>query len=144
MKNSQNQTGFNLIELMIVIGVLAILAAIAIPAYTEQVRKTRRNEARKELLQIAAAQERFLTNCGIFAPTMAGAQATCTGLGGVSPRTTEHGTYRISMSAVTATTWTLTAVPQGAQALDTKCANLTLTHLAVKGRSGTAPIRECW
>lgn len=135
--------GFTLIELMITLVVAAILLGIAIPSYQEQMRKTRRAEARKELLQLAAAQERFLTNCNAFATTLAGAQADCTGLGGASPRVTEHGYYQITMAGNGAN-YTLTATPQGAQASDLKCAVMAITDTGAKSETGTGSLSDCW
>lgn len=52
--------GFTLIELMITIVVVSILASIAVPAYTRQIRKSRRTEARTALLELASREERYL------------------------------------------------------------------------------------
>src|SRR5690554_6217446 len=55
------QTGFTLIELMVVVAVVAILAAIAIPSYQEQVRKSRRGQAQADLVELAQRAERSHT-----------------------------------------------------------------------------------
>lgn len=54
----QKQKGFTLIELMITVVVIAILAAIAIPSYREQVRKTNEAQLRETLMRAAEALER--------------------------------------------------------------------------------------
>ncbi|ABE57855.1 MULTISPECIES: type IV pilin protein [Chromohalobacter] len=58
--------GFTLIELMIVMVIIGILAAIAIPAYTEHVRKAQRADAQATLMQLAYWMERQYTQNSIY------------------------------------------------------------------------------
>ncbi|MBI2398873.1 MAG: prepilin-type N-terminal cleavage/methylation domain-containing protein [Xanthomonadales bacterium] len=136
--------GFTMIELMVTLAIIAILAAFAIPSYQEQVRKTRRAEARQELMKLAAAQERFYTNCNSYAKTLNGDQTLCEGLSRpAATATSEHGFYKIELDGDGAT-YTVTATPQAAQVDDTKCGTFTLTDAGVKGASGTLGAAECW
>jgi len=66
------QSGFTLVELMIVVIILGVLAGIAYPAYKSHMMKTRRADARGVMLAIAAQQERFFTECNWYATTLAG------------------------------------------------------------------------
>ena len=58
--------GLTLVELMIVVAVMAILATVAYPLYTDQVRKVRRSDGRTAVESVALAQERFYTVNGRY------------------------------------------------------------------------------
>ena len=58
--------GFTLIELMIVVLIVAVLASIAVPAYTGSVRKSRRTEAKTALADAAAREERYFATQNIY------------------------------------------------------------------------------
>ena len=60
--NQHLKRGFTLIELMIVVMVVAILSAIAMPAYTDYVRRARRSDALEELLRLQQAEEKWRAN----------------------------------------------------------------------------------
>ncbi len=64
--NRARLTGFSLIELMIVVVIVAILASIAVPAYTNSVRKSRRTEAKTALLDLAAREERYFATQNVY------------------------------------------------------------------------------
>lgn len=60
-RTQHSNGGFTLIEMMITVAIIAILASIAYPTYTEQIRKGRRAECRSGLLQSMQQQERYYT-----------------------------------------------------------------------------------
>lgn len=68
--------GFSLIELMIVLLIAAILASVALPAYQNQVRKSKRAEGTAQLLQIMQLQERWKSENGTYTGTMGDLLAT--------------------------------------------------------------------
>lgn len=128
-KQGRKQRGWTLIELMMVLAILAILTAIAYPAYTEQVRKSKRSDAINSLMAGAQVLERCFTRFNTYTtgcPDPAGAST--------------DGHYAITV-ARTATTYTLTATPQGDQTND-PCGTYTLDHLGNKGATDGGV--RCW
>jgi type IV pilus assembly protein PilE len=110
--------GFTLIEVMIVVVIIALLATVALPAYLDQVRKSRRADAIARISQFQQAQERWRSNNATYG-TLANL-----GIGA----TTADGHYSLSMTASpTATTYQLLATATGAQASDTNCKFLALS-----------------
>ena len=137
----KNHKGFTLIELMIVIAIIGILAAIAVPQYTDYVTRSRRADAQSTLLQVAQELERCYTQFSAYN----NASCAVVGVGGVS-QTSPDGYYVVTASggALSASGFTLTATPQGSQASnDSDCTTLTLTHLGVQGATG-ANAAGCW
>lgn len=127
--------GFTLIELMIVVVVIAILTALAYPAYNDQVRKSRRAQAKADLVEYAQGAERFFTVNNTYTGYTVPSQ---------SPRQgTSH--YTVSISDANATGFTLTAAPVSATGQNNdRCGTLTINSTGLKTKSGSAPLSECW
>ena len=129
--------GFTLLELMIVVAVVAILAAIAYPSYQDQIRKSRRAQAKADLVEYAGLAERFHTTNntydGFSLPTTVSPREA-----GATPR------YRLTPEDFTdANTFTITATPTTGQDAD-RCGTLSLNQAGAKTESGSADLSECW
>jgi len=125
--------GFSLIELMVVVAVVAILASVAYPNYRESTLKSRRGQAKADLVEIAQILERRYTVNNSYAgavPVLSDSSAL------------QHYRFEPESLAAGAQAFTLTATPTGGQAADA-CGALTLTHTGQKGQqSGT--LASCW
>lgn len=125
--------GFTLIELMIVVAVVAILAAIAYPSFDEAVRKSRRGQAKADMVEVAQILERYHTEHNTYVGGEAFVPAQ-------SPKT---GVSRYALQAVTAqSAFTITATPEPSQSND-KCGDLTIDQAGAKGNSKGA-LADCW
>ena len=128
--------GFTLIEVMIVVAVVAILAAIALPSYQDSVRKARRADAKGALTYVAQLMERRNTERNSYASATLG-----TGAADLYPAITENKHYTLALSNLTATTFTITATPSSAQSAD-PCGTYTLTHAGIRGAA--LAVDQCW
>jgi type IV pilus assembly protein PilE len=138
MKRTRQQ-GFTLIEMMIVVLVIAILAAVGYPSYQDQVRKTRRADCQAVLMEAANALERYYTERGAYTGATAG-----THYPDRCPLDPGQELFYDVAANVTATTFALTATVQPGQDKD-KCQNLTLTNTGQKGQTGSGlSVQDCW
>lgn len=114
MSTRQNNHGFTLIEVMIVVVVISILAAIAYPSYQDSIRKTRRTDAKAVLSELAQFMERIYTENNSFTP--GGNNPTLPYL--ASPIDGSPKYYDITIAASSSSSFTLQATPKGPQASD--------------------------
>lgn len=141
-RNLLRQRGVTLIELLIVVVIVGILAAIAIPGYRQYVIRVTRTDATRELLSVAQRLERCFSRTNDYT-RLDDVPNVCVTL----PYTNAEGTYRIeNVAAMTANTYSIRAVPQGGQAADTRCATFTLNQMGQQGVTGTSSgdSRGCW
>lgn len=128
--------GFTLVEMMIVIAIVAILAAIAIPSYHDYIVTTRRSDGQIALLDLSTRLERFFNENNSFV----GASIPT-----IYPATSPEGFYNLQITNTTATNYTIQAIPQGPQTSDSLCGTLTFNALGQKGANGSiADPLDCW
>lgn len=142
--------GYTLLELMIVVMVIGIMAAIALPAYTRYITKSRRAAAEACLSMYAEYMERFYTTNLRYDQDTTGKALDSTALAALNlscAATTATGPYyTYSFSAAsTQNTYSLQAVPSGRQATnDAQCGTLTIDQTGKRQISGTADLNTCW
>ena len=72
MRSTPRQsTGFTLIELMIVIAIVGILAALAYPAYQDHIRKSNRAAEQAFMMDVAQRQQNYMMNNRSYATSLA-------------------------------------------------------------------------
>lgn len=122
LAGSSPAAGFTLIELMIVVAIIGILAAIAYPSYQNSVQNSRRADAQSALTAFSNAMERHYTNNNNSYEGAAGTAATPEDLGAPRIFPTEAPLdgatkfYDLTISAVTRNAYTIQATAKGAQA----------------------------
>ncbi|QNP47321.1 type IV pilin protein [Diaphorobacter aerolatus] len=131
------RNGFTLIEMMIVLAVIAILAAVATPSYRQHLARGHRAEARAALLQVAQWMERANTANGEY-PTGQPLEPML--------RALKPAHYTLSLTASTASGFTVIATRTDVMVKD-PCGDLTLTHTGTRGASNHSVsnvAKECW
>lgn len=134
---SKSAKGFTLIEVLIVVAIVGILAAIANPIYVEYVQRGHRASAKSALMSVAQWMERAATAQGFY-PAANNVPDDLL--------TVEGGLYSITIVVPQGgAAYTLTAtVKAGSSQSTDKCGNFTLDQAGIRGVSGSEDDAECW
>jgi type IV pilus assembly protein PilE len=137
-----------MVEVLIVVAIIGILTAIALPGYKQHVMKANRAAAQGYMLNLASKQEQFRLNKRLYFCT-----SGCTNvvnLTDIATIPTEVSrNYTVTVTAdddSNPLSFLISAAPitGSSQAADTKCGTVTWTSAQVKGKSGTGTVSECW
>jgi type IV pilus assembly protein PilE len=144
---SARTAGFTLVELMVSIVVATILITIAVPSYTNQIRKSRRTDARTAVLDLAQREERYMSTNSSYTTSPLNL-----GYGGATfPVPLADNYYQLSVcvsttlpctgAAATGTTFLVTATAINAQQKDTSCATFSVDS---QGNQTSTTATTCW
>ncbi len=137
--NRIRMQGFTLIELMIVVAIVGILAAIAYPNYSDYIARGNRSEGITLLNDAAARQERHFAQNHTYV-------TDSTKLENLGLKKTDgkfmSASRKYELTVTSDGGYTLTATQRFG---DSKCGNLTLDALGNRGRSGSGmSVTDCW
>lgn len=132
-RRQRSRYGFSLIEVMIVVAIIGILAAVAYPSYTDHIRKGRRVDAQTAMMELAQQLEQHYSRNNSYDTFTLASYSSITG------RVSTY--YTITLPTLSAQAYTIRAAPTtaGAQNTDT-CSTMTLTHTGGKTPTTTG----CW
>lgn len=135
----RSSKGFTLIEVMIVVAIVGILAAIAYPSYQEYVLRSGRSEGQALLNDAAARQDRYFAQNHSY---VTGAEEFAKL--GLPSDLSSTGKYQLTLDVGEDADggYLLTVAPAGAQVGDTACGSLTLNAVGVRGAGGD--VSTCW
>jgi type IV pilus assembly protein PilE len=140
------QAGFTLIEVVIVTVIIGILTAIAIPSYTEYIRRSNRSDARAQLLMASQWMERVRNESGRydFMDSLATVPVALPAALQQSP-VTGAARYNVALGNLAPGTYTLTATAVGTMAGD-PCTTMTVTQTGVRNftTGGGGSMVLCW
>jgi type IV pilus assembly protein PilE len=145
IRSNRSSAGFTLIELMVTLVIATILVTIAVPAYTTQMQKSRRTDAKTAVLDIAAREERVFSTTNAYS-------STATDMGYTAfPQTVGSGYYTVSVTvpdpaqAAGTPSFIVKATPVagGPQAADAQCTSFSVNSLGQRTATGTLG-NLCW
>ena len=145
----KHERGVTLLELMAVVVIVGILAAIAVPSYRNYVMRAQRTDATAALLRVAAAQEKFYLQNNTYTNNFGTGGLNLTSGATTTTLPSEHAYYNVTVTGASVTSFTATATaPSGSpQFKDVDCRSFTVNETGAKDafNSGSTSNREpCW
>jgi type IV pilus assembly protein PilE len=140
--------GFSLVELLVVVAIITIIAAVGYPSYTEYVTRSHRQASKNWLYAVADRQEQFFQDNKRYAASLSdlgfgGDAIVLDDDGQLTNADDPDSKYTLDLIDTTATTYTVRATPVLLQAeRDEACDVLTLTHQGRQDQTG--PGDNCW
>jgi type IV pilus assembly protein PilE len=148
MNRMHSQRGVTLIELVVVMIIVGILTAIAIPSYRNYVIRSQRSDAKDAVLALATQQEKHYLQCNTYASAIAGA-TNCAANQLQGTAASKNGWYQLTIPGGDATTFSVraTAIAGQNQYQDGACRSFTVTQAGVRSAldsGGADNTAECW
>lgn len=149
MKSATGQTGFTLMELMIIIAILGILIALAVPSYQRYVIATNEKAAMSKLMELSGLLESNKSQQGAYKGDFITSLMSSSANNQVPDKGSAR--YNITIATVPATgdfrqTYTLTATPTAAGAQNSgKCGTISLDSFLIKSaKKAGVTVTDCW
>ena len=140
------QKGFSMIELVIVVAIVGLLAAIALPSFQGHMFSAKRSDAYASILEVQLEQQKLRSTCRFYggaigAANVCGAAATDTVVAGLA--NSKEGYYNLALTNASGNSYTISATAVGNQANDSDCPTITL---AVNNANpdGLKTPAQCW
>lgn len=143
----KKQLGFTLLELMVVVAVIAILAAIALTSYRNQILKSKRAEGKQMVSDYALRLEKWRANNALYTTALADINGVATSPSGyytIALSTPGGNCTSPAVAATSGNSFRITATAAGDQAADTDCATIVLTSFCGSVAKTSTGGGTCW